>query len=182
MGFFCLFYHHWSKWWTLLEIEHSFTNRFHNAFGFDLKFLNCSTTKFKWKGAGLWVLRARDREQGVLTALSCHCSEKNEVQHATLERKEAKKCSYANSSLDTLTGERILWSFSRNFFLHIETAIPSCLACCDQKFACYTRVWVSGGVVKNQSHFIQNEPQILTTGGFTHQLVSNFGINWHLWV
>ena len=48
MGFFCLF---------VLFItsdqndECSFTNRFHNASGFDLKFLNCFPTKFKWKGA-----------------------------------------------------------------------------------------------------------------------------------
>ena len=114
----------------------------------------------------------------------CHATAQKKIRFSTplLKGKRQRKCSYTDSSLDTLTGERILWSFSRNFFLHIEKDIPSCLACCDQKFACYTRVWVSGGVVKNQSHFIQNEPQILTTGGFTHQLVSNFGINWHLWV
>lgn len=81
-----VFYQHWSK-----RQESSFTNRFYDAFGIDLKFLNCSPTKFKWKRAGLfesWGARKVSWQY-------CHASAQNKIRLSSLLLKgKSRKRSY----------------------------------------------------------------------------------------
>lgn len=138
-----VFYHRWSKWWTPLEIESSFTNRFYIAF---LKWseMNCSSAKLKWNRGGLWVLWARK----VAWQYNPATPQSKIRFSSTLERRGNENVVTPKSSLDTITGKRILWKFSKNFFLHIEKNIPSCLACCDQRLP-EMRVRVYEGVGNN---------------------------------